>query len=166
MAEPEVGWYRDPTHRYNYRYWDGSSWTGYVGSNGDTFTDPDALAPEVASIPPAPETLAPMVGPPSIPSTTPSVEISQRRGGGGLGIVGSALLVLAIAVGLFLAFSNGSEEPAATTVAPAGTEAPAGTDAPTGTTAPDIRPRCAEESWLRNSWLSCNRETIRSSWRG
>ncbi|MDH3260915.1 MAG: phospholipid scramblase-related protein [Acidimicrobiia bacterium] len=36
----EPGWYPDPYHRHQVRYWDGSSWTEHVGDDGQQGTDP------------------------------------------------------------------------------------------------------------------------------
>lgn len=37
---PPAGWYPDPDGRHEYRYWDGSTWTGHAGDNGATTWDP------------------------------------------------------------------------------------------------------------------------------
>jgi len=43
MTTPTGGtpaaWLEDPTHHYQYRYWDGSAWTDQVASNGTVSTD-------------------------------------------------------------------------------------------------------------------------------
>lgn len=44
VAAPE--WYPDPTRRHHYRYWDGSTWTEDVATEGVVSTDP--LSPEDA----------------------------------------------------------------------------------------------------------------------
>ena len=36
---PEVGWYVDPTQRFEHRYWDGTRWTPHVSRSGQTFLD-------------------------------------------------------------------------------------------------------------------------------
>jgi hypothetical protein len=33
-------WYPDPVGRHQYRYWDGTQWTGHVGDNGQNGYDP------------------------------------------------------------------------------------------------------------------------------
>lgn len=35
-----ANWYADPSGRHQYRYWDGSSWTEHVSTNGQQFVDP------------------------------------------------------------------------------------------------------------------------------
>lgn len=35
-----AGWYRDPSGRYELRYWDGSQWTEHVARAGNQYTDP------------------------------------------------------------------------------------------------------------------------------
>ncbi len=39
-AEPSPMWAADPTGRHQWRYWDGKSWTDYVGDNGQQARDP------------------------------------------------------------------------------------------------------------------------------
>ena len=38
MTEP--GWLADPTGRFQYRYWDGSTWTAHVSRDGQPLSDP------------------------------------------------------------------------------------------------------------------------------
>ncbi len=42
VALPAVGagWNPDPSRRHELRYWDGSSWTAHVSTNGVAGTDP------------------------------------------------------------------------------------------------------------------------------
>jgi DNA polymerase-3 subunit epsilon len=37
---PPAAWYPDPTGRFQFRYWDGATWTVHVSSNGQTYLDP------------------------------------------------------------------------------------------------------------------------------
>ena len=37
---PAVGWYVDPTRRFELRYWDGVRWTEHVCRGGQVFVDP------------------------------------------------------------------------------------------------------------------------------
>lgn len=37
---PEAGWYPDPAHRHEMRYWDGYRWTDHVADQGVQGTDP------------------------------------------------------------------------------------------------------------------------------
>jgi hypothetical protein len=39
-AVAPAGWYADPAHRFELRYWDGDKWTEYVSRGGQQFTDP------------------------------------------------------------------------------------------------------------------------------
>jgi hypothetical protein len=39
------GWYRDPTGRHEYRYWDGIQWTEHVSDGGNASGDPLPTAP-------------------------------------------------------------------------------------------------------------------------
>jgi hypothetical protein len=34
------GWYADPTHRFDHRYWNGQSWTDHASSKGEALVDP------------------------------------------------------------------------------------------------------------------------------
>jgi hypothetical protein len=34
------GWYTDPTHRHEFRYWNGQTWTSEVSDSGVTGQDP------------------------------------------------------------------------------------------------------------------------------
>ena len=42
VANPSVpaAWYKDPSGRYEMRYWNGSAWTEHVSRGGQQFTDP------------------------------------------------------------------------------------------------------------------------------
>lgn len=39
---PAADWYPDPSGRFQFRYWDGGSWTGHVSTDGATDWDPPA----------------------------------------------------------------------------------------------------------------------------
>lgn len=122
MSQLEPGWYSDPAGLFTYRYWDGSRWTSHVSSNGDTATDPSPLPPEVAEVPPAPGTMAPMAGPPAQQQSQPTVEV--RQGSGTLAGVVVGVLIVAIVVVLFVVLSgDGDDTESPTTLAPATTEA-------------------------------------------
>jgi len=50
-----AGWHPDPSHRHEYRYWDGSAWTDTVADSGFVRADPLIAAPAsnpVAAAPP------------------------------------------------------------------------------------------------------------------
>jgi len=54
MATPTMmpaGWYPDPVHRHQYRYWAGTDWTPMVSDNAVTATDP-LESPVIESPPP------------------------------------------------------------------------------------------------------------------
>ncbi|WP_020691794.1 DUF4041 domain-containing protein [Aeromicrobium massiliense] len=46
MGTTVADWYRDPTGRYEFRYWDGARWTEHVATNGQRHQD--ALPPQPA----------------------------------------------------------------------------------------------------------------------
>jgi len=39
-ALPAADWHPDPAGRFQYRYWDGTAWTSYVSTNGQSYLDP------------------------------------------------------------------------------------------------------------------------------
>lgn len=43
--DDRVGWHRDPTGRYEYRWFNGVSWTGDVAVGGQQYVDPLGVAP-------------------------------------------------------------------------------------------------------------------------
>jgi hypothetical protein len=51
----DQGWYADPSGQHQFRWWDGSAWTTYVGDDGELAID-DAPLPR---LPPSPPDLAP-----------------------------------------------------------------------------------------------------------
>lgn len=104
MATEPAGWYADPTGRHTYRYWDGTAWSNQVSDGGTTGVDPTGLDANTASTPPAPGTKAP--GSPQ--ERTPTVQVSQRAGGGfGMGtIVGVLVGVLIVAIILVVLLNN------------------------------------------------------------
>jgi len=44
LAVPQPGWYPDPSQRFEWRKWDGTSWTDEVALRGRSFRDPAAVA--------------------------------------------------------------------------------------------------------------------------
>ncbi|MFM7616230.1 MAG: DUF4328 domain-containing protein [Actinomycetes bacterium] len=95
-APPVAAWYADPARRHQFRYWDGTAWTGHVATNGVTTWDPPYTA-----VPPGPASTAPSVAPPGVgaPATAAVPSGSLRRTGGLatalgwlLGIAGGALV--------------------------------------------------------------------------
>ena len=83
------GWLPDPTGRYEYRYWDGASWTAAVMRAGQVDSDPDfvaTLAAVTAATPVAPPTppSAPAAAQAPVPSpndrlTSLPPEVAQER---------------------------------------------------------------------------------------
>ncbi len=39
-ADVPANWYKDPSGRYELRYWNGTTWTEHVATGGKQFTDP------------------------------------------------------------------------------------------------------------------------------
>lgn len=110
MADPDAGWYRDPTMRHTHRYWTGSEWSDHVADGGVTTMD---TIPELdRRIPPAPEDLEPSPPPP------PSVTVTQSSGSGST--VGWAVALLAV-VALVIVLINlvGDGDDTTDTTAPA-----------------------------------------------
>lgn len=50
-ASPPAGWYPDPSGSFPHRYWDGTTWTGYVDVGGRAAWAPTAAAPVVTGRP-------------------------------------------------------------------------------------------------------------------
>ena len=49
-AAPAADWYPDPSGRFQFRYWDGETWTGHVSTDGKTDWDPPGdAAPEASA---------------------------------------------------------------------------------------------------------------------
>ena len=44
-SPPAAGWYRDPSRRFEHRYWNGTAWTDHVLSGGARAVDHDLRAP-------------------------------------------------------------------------------------------------------------------------
>ena len=137
MAEQLPGWYADPTRRHTYRYWDGSQWSDQVSDGGTAGVDPIEMDPASASTPPAPGTQAPG---PQVPSAAapppPGVEVTQRSGGTGVGVVlGVLITVIIVSVMVFVFNDSGDDGTASTTDSPATTVITETTQAP-ATTAP------------------------------
>ena len=44
-AQAEAGWLPDPLGRYQYRYWEGTEWSGHVSTDGVTAWDPLEATP-------------------------------------------------------------------------------------------------------------------------
>lgn len=118
-------WYADPSGRYQYRYWDGSQWTDQVSSGGPSALDPNPLSASMVNTPPAPGSKAAPVTPEPAPPQ-PAVQVSQKSGGMGFGVVLGALVALIAVIALIIVLASGSDEDTTdTTTPPATTEAPA-----------------------------------------
>jgi hypothetical protein len=130
---PAGGWYRDPTGRYNIRYWDGRQWTHHVNSGGVNSTDP--VAADMASIPPTPGTEA-SATPPAPVAQQPTMQITQQAPRSSAGtVVAVVLSLIAVAVVVIVLLSQSGDDDSTTTTVPDTTGAPAQTEAP-ATTAP------------------------------
>lgn len=83
-----AGWYPDPMARHEYRYWDGTRWTGDVSDQGRQTLDPlaDAMAQPVAT----PQTVA---GPPPV-WPVPAATAPRRRKKPALIALGLALVAI------------------------------------------------------------------------
>jgi hypothetical protein len=122
MAEQVAGWYTDPMGRFTYRFWNGSEWTDQVSNGGTSGIDPNPMDESIVTTPPAPGSQAP--GPPQSAST-PSVQVTQRSGGMGLGtIIGVLIGVLIVVVIVVVLINNAGDDSTDTTDAPTTTEAP------------------------------------------
>ena len=116
-------WYADPSGRYKYRYWDGSQWTNQVTSGGPSALDPNPLDATMVNTPPAPGSkAAPVAQEPAPPQ--PAVQVSQKSGGMGFGVILGAVVALIAVIVLIVVLASGSEDSTDTTEPPATTEAP------------------------------------------
>jgi hypothetical protein len=83
MATPTMipaGWYTDPAHRHEYRYWSGTDWTALVSDNAVTATDllpssPPSPVPESAPTAHLPEPPHPPTALPPSPPAAPGSSI-------------------------------------------------------------------------------------------
>lgn len=130
MTQQPAGWYADPTRRHTYRYWDGSTWSNQVSDGGTSGLDPTEMDATSATTPPAPGTQAP-----GARTTTPTVEVTQRSGGTGIGTIVGILIGVVIVILIVVALMNdsGDDGTTSTTDSPATTVAPATTLAPATT---------------------------------
>jgi hypothetical protein len=115
----------------------GSSWSNQVSDGGTAGADPIELDEITGSTPPAPGTQAPGIQPNATPS--PGVEVTQRSGGTGAGILGVLVGAIIVIVILFVLFNNAGDDGTTPTDAPSVTEPseePAPTEAPATTAAP------------------------------
>lgn len=67
-SAPVAGWYRDPSGRFELRYWDGRTWSEHVASRGTQYVDP-----------PRP-TSAPVAAVATAPLEVPLATLGQRFG--------------------------------------------------------------------------------------
>lgn len=72
---PAADWYQDPSGRFQFRYWDGETWTGHVSIDGQTDWDPPTDEPEGESASePEPEAAASDPEPEPEPETAAQAE--------------------------------------------------------------------------------------------
>ncbi|MGH8972252.1 MAG: RDD family protein [Acidimicrobiia bacterium] len=89
IVAPVAGWYRDPSGRFELRYWDGRGWSEHVASYGAMYVDP----PRPTSTPVATATSATTFAPaPELPLAT----LGQRFGAYCLDVL---LMVVTLVVG-------------------------------------------------------------------
>jgi hypothetical protein len=124
MNAPSPGWNADPTGRHEYRYWDGSGWTGDVSDNGVTSVDPVDGGGDPTAVVDATRPFASQPGVPAGPPTgydqgygsgpVPPVQPVKSGPSTGL-IVGLAALAVALIAGIaFLMTSGGDDDDTAT----------------------------------------------------
>lgn len=76
-AAPVAAWYPDPARRHQFRYWDGTAWTGNVSTNGVTSWDPPYTDRPSATAAVAPGPAAPVPVP---PGATPDAPLRRTSG--------------------------------------------------------------------------------------
>lgn len=62
IASPPAGWYEDPLHRHEFRYWDGRTWTEHVADQGQSLVDPLPVPASAQEIEEAVNRVAHLVG--------------------------------------------------------------------------------------------------------
>jgi hypothetical protein len=144
-----AGWYPDPTHVHEHRYWDGNEWTEHVADGGASAIAP--LAPGAAFPPPAVALGAaePAVADMTDPAATPRRSSAKARRLVGGALVAVVLIVLA-AVALrgvgggtsHASGGGGSAKTATTTAAAASTKRTPAT--------------CTTDSTHTCAWTLCN----------
>jgi hypothetical protein len=93
---PIAAWYPDPARRHQFRYWDGTAWTGDVATNGVTSWDPPYTDHPGAAAAPAPRTTTSTAAPaPVAPGA-----VALRRTSGPASALG---WILGIAAGALVA---------------------------------------------------------------
>lgn len=100
MATPTMmpaGWYTDPAHRHERRYWDGATWTALVSDGGVTASDslesPATLTSTPTPAPPSRPPQGPAGGPP------PAVPAPPRRRRRALWIALATVLAALVVIG-------------------------------------------------------------------
>jgi hypothetical protein len=97
-AVSEAGWQRDPTGRFELRYWNGTAWTEHVSSRGEQSTDQPGDVP-----PPPPQVTPPPAAPPQTVQAPPQpTVIVQKRG---RGCLWAAMVLVALIVGVVVIFA-------------------------------------------------------------
>ncbi|MEY4007790.1 MAG: hypothetical protein RLZZ467_832, partial [Gemmatimonadota bacterium] len=70
-APPVAAWYADPARRHQFRYWDGTAWTGNVATNGITSWDPPYTDRPRETVPVPPSIPTPGSASPAAPVAPP-----------------------------------------------------------------------------------------------
>jgi hypothetical protein len=89
-----AGWYADPVHRHQYRYWSGTEWTPMVSDNAITATDPVESPAQPASVPGATPQIATAPGQLALgvdPRIAGTVAEYAKRQYKVIGVVGSSV---------------------------------------------------------------------------
>lgn len=101
MPVSEAGWYPDPFRRFDYRYFDGDTWTDRVSTGGSITADPPFEGPTPALRPAGGGWAGPPQPPPTVQGTRLAVWVV-------VGVVGGAVvLVLGVAVIAAIALVRG-----------------------------------------------------------
>ena len=110
-APPVAAWYADPARRHQYRYWDGTAWTGNVATNGITSWDPPYTdrPRDTVPVPPAlPSHRVTSTEPPVAPPPDPAHAVTAATPWTGRVLPLRRTSTLATALGWTLAIASGA----------------------------------------------------------
>lgn len=121
MTSPPAGWFPDPLHRHELRYWSGAAWTEHVSDGGrggiDQLTTPSPLSTTTASAWATPaQAPGPAAGPPGVAQVTVTAPAAPgpRTGLILAGVFG--MLAVALVAVLVLLIRGDGEDAAGTVV--------------------------------------------------
>ena len=109
-APPVAAWYADPARRHQYRYWDGTAWTGHVATNGITSWDPPYTDRPRDTVPVPPSIPTPRMtttAAPAAPPPNPADAIPPSAPWSGHPMVVWRTSGIATALGWMLAIASG-----------------------------------------------------------